>query len=242
MTTPKTLARIAGLLFLIVAACTMFAELYVRSRIVKPGDATATADNIRASAALFRSGLAIDLVGATFFLLTAMALYLLLKDVNQPIAAAMVTLVAVSVAISCLNLLNQYTALRIATSQDYTRAFGKAGSDTLALLFTDMQRNGGLINTMFFGLWLLPLGWLVIKSGHFPDVLGVLLVLGCFGWLTLLFANFLAPDHANNIAPFVDVLDGIAELSFVAWLLAIGVRASPPQKGLPALAHPGHSS
>src|SRR5262249_7881784 len=159
-----------------------------------------------------------------------------------PVAAAMVTLVAVSVAISCLNLLNQYTALTIATNADYTRALGKAGSDTLTLLFTDMQRNGGLINTIFFGLWLLPLGWLVIKSGYFPKLLGILLIAGCFGWLALFFAHYLAPDLGKNIAPFVDILDGIAELSFIAWLLAIGVRVRVPQAGSPALADSPHGS
>jgi hypothetical protein len=236
MNSPKTLARIAGLLYLILAVCAMFAELYVRAHIVNSDSAAATADNIRASATLFRVGFVVDLVGATVFLLTAMALYLLLKHVNQLAAAAMVTFVAVSVAISCLNLLNQYTALTIATSDTYARSFGKAGSDALALLFTGMQHNGGLINTIFFGVWLLPLGWLVIKSGYFPKVLGVLLIAGCFGWLALFFAHFLAPDLGKNIAVFVDALDGIGELSFVAWLLAIGVRVRAPQPGSPALA------
>ncbi len=83
--------------------------------IVEPGDPTATAENIRSSATLFRLGFVADLVQATLFLFTAMALYLLLRHVNELVARAMVVLVAISVAIISLNLLNQYMALSIAT-------------------------------------------------------------------------------------------------------------------------------
>ena len=82
----RTLARTAGVLYLLVALCGMFAELYVRSGIVVPGDAAATAGNIRASATLFRLGFVVDLVQATCFLFTAMALYLLLRHVNRLVA------------------------------------------------------------------------------------------------------------------------------------------------------------
>jgi hypothetical protein len=235
MMAPKTLARIAGLLYLILAVCAVFGELYVRSSIVRSGDATATADNIRASATLFRVGFVVDLVGATFFLLTAMALYVLLKHVNQLVAAAMVTFVAVSVAINCLSLLNQYLALTIATGENYTRAFGRAGSDALTLLFTDMQRQGGLINSTFFGLWLLPLGYLVIRSGYVPRVLGILLVIAGFGWLTLSLTHFLSPSLGKSIALFVDILGG-GELVFMAWLLTMGVRVPAPDARVPAMA------
>jgi hypothetical protein len=235
MTAPKTLARIAGLLYLIVVVCALFAELFVRARIVKPGDAAATADNIRASVTLFRVGFVADLVQATFFLLTAMTLYLLLKHVNQLAAAAMVTFVAVSVAILCLNLLNQYTALTIATGDNYPRAFGKAGSDALTLLFTDMFSNGYIIAAMFFGLWLAPLGYLVIKSGYFPRILGVLLIIACFGWLAALFTQFLAPGLGKDVAQFVsDPAGALGELTFMVWLLVKGVRVSPARQDSPS--------
>lgn len=220
----RTLARTAGVLYLMVAVCGMFAELYVRSAIVVPGDAAATAGNIRASATLFRVGFVVDLVQATCFLLTAMALYLLLRHVNRLVAAAMVTLVAVSVAIMCLNLLNQLVALSIATDVDYANALGPAGSDALATLFAEMQRDGFLIAQMFFGLWLLPLGYLVVRSGYFPRVLGLLLALGGVGYLVDLFARFLALGAAERISPFVLAPALVGEVAFVAWLLVKAVR------------------
>src|ERR687892_1925463 len=132
MNSERKLARIAGSLYLVVAVLGGFAELYVRDRLIDLGDPAATAANIRESATLFRAGFAADLVQAKFFLLTAMALYLLLRHVNELVARAMVVFVAVSVAIICLNLLNQYTALLLATGESYASAFGAAGSGALA--------------------------------------------------------------------------------------------------------------
>ncbi|OLB81014.1 MAG: hypothetical protein AUI14_04835 [Actinobacteria bacterium 13_2_20CM_2_71_6] len=223
-TSPKNLARIAGILYLLLVGAA-FNEGFVLSRIVKSGNAQATADNIRSSATLFRLGFLGDLTAATFWLLTAMALYLLLKHVNQLAAAAMVTFAAVGAAIMTLNQLNQYTALTVATGDDYTRAFGRAGSDVLTLVFADMQHNGYLIDEMFFGLWLLPLGYLVIRSGYFPKVLGVLLTVACFGYLAALFTVVLAPDLGTSVTLFVTVPAAAAgELTFMLWLLIKGVR------------------
>jgi Domain of unknown function (DUF4386) len=222
MEAEKRLARIAGSLYLVVAVLGGFAELYVRSRIVVAGDAAATADNIRESATLFRLGFMSDLVQATFFLLTAMALYLLLRHVHELVARAMVVIVAVSVAIICLNLLHQFEALQLATGD--ARIPGAAGSDALAGLFADMHAAGYLIAQIFFGLWLLPLGYLVYRSGFFPKAIGVVLAIGCFGYLAETFVQFLAPGIAESVEPFIVAPAAIGELSLVVWLLVKGVR------------------
>jgi hypothetical protein len=224
MEAEKRLARIAGSLYLVVAVLGGFAELYVRARTVVPGDAAATAENIRGSATLFRIGFASDLVQATFFLFTAMALYLLLRHVDELVARAMVVIVAVSVAIICLNLLNQYMALQVATGS-------AAGSDALAGLFADMHAAGYLIAQIFFGLWLLPLGYLVYRSGYFPKVVGILLAVGCFGYLIDTFTHFLAPGIAGSVSAIAVMPAAIGELSFVVYLLVKGIRV--PQR--PAL-------
>jgi hypothetical protein len=234
MTSPKALARIAGSLYLVVAVLGGFAELYVRSGIVVAGDAGGTADNIRGSATLFRVGFVGDLMQATLFLLTAMALYLLLRDVHELVARAMVVIVSVSVAIICLNLLNQYVALSVATGDEYTSTFGSAGSDALTGLFADMHAAGYLIAQLFFGLWLLPLGYLVYRSGYFPKVLGVLLAIGCFCYLADLFTHFLAPGIAESIEPLVVAPAAVGELSLVAWLLVKGVNVPRRVDHIPA--------
>lgn len=225
MDSEKRLARLAGSLYLVVAVLGGFAELYVRARIVVPGDAAATAGNVRASATLFRLGFASDLAQATFFLFTAMALYLLLRHVNELVARAMVVIVAVSVAIICLNLLNQFMALQVAIGE---------GSDALAGLFADMHAAGYLIAQIFFGLWLLPLGYLVYHSGFFPRAIGVLLAIGCFGYLADTFVQFLAPGIAESVEPFVVAPAAVGELSLVVWLLVRGVRVVERRTPAPA--------
>lgn len=223
MQSPKTLARIAGLFYLTLVVLPLFAQA-VRTSIVVPGNAAATAGNIRASAALFRLSFVSDLTASVSFLLTAMALYLLLKHVNPLVAAAMVAFVVASVAEGSLNLLNQYTALTIATSDVYMHTFGKAGSDALTLLFADMQNNGSRLGAIFFGPWLVPLGYLVIRSGYFPKVLGVALIIGCFGYLATLYTTFLAPNAPSAIATLLILVGGIPEIVFMGWLLVKGVR------------------
>ena len=225
----KRLARIAGSLYLAVAVLGGFAELVVRDGIVEAGNAAATAENIRGSATLFRLGFAADLVQATFYLFTAMALYLLLRNVHELVARAMVVIVAVSVAIMCLNLLNQYTALALATG-------GASGSDALAGLYADMHAAGYLIAQIFFGLWLLPLGYLVYRSDAFPRVLGALLMLGCFGYLIDTFTWLLAPGVAERIEWIVIAPAAVGELWFVAYLLVKGVRVPQRPALVPAAA------
>src|SRR5262245_14843688 len=131
-TRPRALGRVAGALYLIVIAAAAYA-VSVRSAVVKPGDAAATADGIRASATEFRAAFVVDLVNGAVFLLTAFALYLLLQHVNRRVAAAMVGFVAIGCAVSSLNLLNHLTALTIATDDRYTQALGKTGADALTL-------------------------------------------------------------------------------------------------------------
>jgi Domain of unknown function (DUF4386) len=217
----QKVARIAGFLYLTLVVCSWFG-VWVSSRIIKSDDATATADKIRTSTRLFRFGLTAELIGATAYLFTAMALYVLLAHVHRLVAAAMVTIVGVSVAIMSLNLLNNYTALKIATSESFTQAFGTAQSDQLALLFTNLKDNGFFIAQMTFGLWLLPLGYLALKSGYFPKVLGVLPMIASISMLIEMFAHLLnAPDI---IAAITLPISAIGELSFFAWLIVKGVR------------------
>jgi len=238
MSSPRALARTAGLLYLIMAVCAGYAELFVRSRLITSGDATTTAAEIRAHATQFRVGFVVDLVQATVFVLTAMVLYLLLRHVNQAAAAAMVTFVAISTAVQSLNLLNQYTAWTIATSDGYTRSFGESGSAALIGLFADMQHNGFVIAQMFFGLWLLPLGYLVISSGYFPRVLGYLLIAAGAGYLLDLFVTFLSGRTAI-VDGITGALGAVAELSFMGYLLIKGVRTGAQQARVPAMATAG---
>ena len=99
MTRESKLARLAGLFYLIVAVTGGFSELFVRANIIEAGDAATTAENISASPALFRVAFASDLVNITFFVLAALVLYALLKNVDHNVAVGMVVFNAVAAAI-----------------------------------------------------------------------------------------------------------------------------------------------
>lgn len=220
---PTTLARSAGLLYLIVIIGAAFA-VSVRNSVIEPGDAAATADKIRASATLFRVGFVVDLVAGLIFVLTVMALYVLLKRFNQLVAAAMVIFVVLGAGVATVNLLNHYAALTIATSETYTQALGGSGADALVLLHADMFANGNTLNHIWFGPWLVPLAYLVIRSGCFPRVLGVLQIIGCFGYLGWLFTTFLAPGAPAGLISALLAVAVLGEGPFVLWLAIRGIR------------------
>ncbi|MDA2814995.1 DUF4386 domain-containing protein [Nocardiopsis sp. RSe5-2] len=229
---PKGLARIAGALYLLVAVFTIFAGA-VNAGVVEPGDAAATASGLRDSALLFRVGFVSELVGAVCFLATGLALYPLLRHAAPAAASAMVVVVAVSVAMQALNLVHQSAALTVATGQDHAGAFGPTGPNRLAALLTDMYQDGYLISQTFFGLWLLPLAYLVARSGYFPKAMGALLAVGAAGHLTDVFTRLLSPAAGAAVSPFAMAPAAVAEISFIVWLLVKAVRVPEPDTWAP---------
>jgi Domain of unknown function (DUF4386) len=236
MTSKTGLARAAGALYLIVAVCGGFSELYVRSSVVVPGDPAATAAKVSASATLFRIGLATDLMNLTCFLLVAVTLYALLRQVGHEIALAMVLLTTVSVAIMGVNLLNHLGALLAATDPAFPAAFGAEDPAALVMVFLDLHQYGYLIAQVFFGLWLLPLGYLLVRSGYVPRVLGVLVMVASLGYLADLVAILLSPSFESSLSTFVLAPAVVGELSLILWLLVKGVRVSPQDQPVPAAA------
>ena len=205
-----------------------FAEGFVDPRMYAAGNATATAANVVANAGLVRIGVVAHLLDATFFVLTAMALYVLLRHVHAGMARAMLVFVAISVGIVTLNAVFEFEGLQVATDAGYTTAFGVAGSHALVLLLLSIEHYGILSAQVFFGLWLAPLGYLAYKSGLFPWTLGVLLVAASACYLVDLLAAFLVPDLGAQIHAPVVIVPTIAELWMVAYLLVRGVRSSGP--------------
>src|SRR6266699_3074292 len=234
-TSPKRIARIAGVLYLLVAIFGGFAEGFVEPRMYIAGNAATTAGNLLANSGLVRMGVVADLFNATVWIFLGMTLYLLLKHVNKSVARAMVVLVAIGASIVCLNTVFEFEGLRAATGAINLAAFGTAGSHALVLLLLDTQHYGIFIAQIFFGLWLVPLGYLAYKSaGWFPKWLGVLLIVGGACYLVDLLAQFLVPDFGQNIPAFIWIPSAIAEISMVLYLLVIGVRTQKPGERIPA--------
>ena len=228
MNSPKRLARIAGVLYLLVGIFGGFAEGYVEPKMYVAGDAAATAANVVANAGLVRLAVVADLLDQTFFIFLALALYILLRHVHKSVARAMLVLVVLATAISGLSALFEFEGLRVATGAVSMTAFGAGGSNALVLLLLDAQHYGLLIGQNFFGLWLAPLGYLAYRSGMFPRALGVVLIAACASYLVDFLAAFLVPDFGKAIHGPAIILPAIAEPSMVLYLLVRGVRTQQP--------------
>ncbi len=224
MSSPKRLARIAGVLYLLNGITSGFAFAYVIGKVYVPGNAATTAGNVVANPGLVRIGVVADLFQGTEWLFLAMTLYILLKQVHQSAARAMVVLVAVGAAIVCLNDVFQFESVRVATGGSYAAALGAGGSSALVLLLLEIHHYGFLIAQIFFGLWLVPLGYLVYKSAMFPRALGVALIVGGACYLVGMLAVFLVPNSGEEINTIVTIPSAIAEISMVLYLLVIGVK------------------
>ena len=179
---PLTRARVAGILYLIANLFAPFTLLYLPSRFIVRGDAAATASNILASESLFRFGIVLNLftfIGQIFLVL---ALYQLLIVVNKNMASLMVIFSLLAVPIAMLNELTQLAGIQFLNNADYLKVFPNDQLQALAYLFLRLHGQGLLIAQIFWGLWLFPMGYLVFKSGFLPRILGVLLMIGCFGY------------------------------------------------------------
>ena len=237
MTSPKRLARIAGVLYLLVFISGVFAQGFVLPKMYVAGDAATTAGNVVANSGLARIGVVADLFQATVLVFLGMTLYILLKHVHQSAARAMLVIVAIGSAIICLNDVFTFESVRVATESSYVAALGTAGSSALVLLLLDIQHYGFYIAQIFFGLWLVPLGYLAFKSGMFPKALGVLLIVGGACLLVEMLATFLVPDFGEaKINVFVTIPSAVAEILMIGYLLVIGVKAPKPAARIVAAA------
>jgi hypothetical protein len=220
------LARVAGGLYLAVAILGGFAQI-VRVRVYEPGSAAATSANIVASATLVRLSFVADVLQALVWLVLAVTLYRLLAHAGRNIARAMVVFVAVSAAITCLNMVNQLGALLVATNHSYTAAFGADGANALVLLLMNLQHYGYLIAQLSW-LWLFALGLLGYRSGMFPKWLSVLLMLGTVCYVVDALAQFLVPSFADTSAAIFVLPETLCEVALLLYLLIKGVRTPDP--------------
>jgi hypothetical protein len=226
MNTNKKTARMAGFLYFIYIVATMIAQVS-RTKLIVFGDAIATAKNILASEWQFRIGFMSDVLAGVLFLLAAWALYVLLKPVNKNIALLFLLLNLGGVAVQCINMLNLYSAVLLLSGADYLKVFQTDQLQALAMLFLNLHKNGFMIAQLFYGAWVFPLGYLVFKSGFLPKILGIVLMIECFGWLMYPFQFFLFPSY--GVISYLSFAVGfIGEFSLTLWLLIMGAKDQKP--------------
>jgi len=225
MISKRKISRIAGLLYLVVVVTGMFSLAYVPKQLFVWDNPSKTFENILTNETLFRLSIASSVICYVTFIFLPVFLYRLLESVNSFVAKLMAILAIISVPISLINLQNKYAVLSLIDLSKQQNAQSIQETYKQTMLYLNQYDNGILITTVFWGLWLLPFGYLVYKSGFLPKLLGILLMLGCFGYLINLFGNTLSSHYgASGISQYLGLLPAIAEIGTCLWLLFVGAK------------------
>jgi hypothetical protein len=225
MRSPTRLARAAGVLYLAMFLLGGAAHLVVRADVYVAGDAASTTSNLVAEAGLFRAALVADIGMATAFALLGAVLHRLLGEVDRSAATAMLVFVGVGAGMILTNLGFHHASMLVATDPAIASAIGTDGAAAITLVLMDLHHHGYALAGVFFGLWLLPLGYLVVRSGAFPRPLGYALIAAGVSWIAHTVLGF-AIDLPAVVHALHTVLT-LAELWMVLYLVVRGVRSSP---------------
>jgi hypothetical protein len=208
---PQKTAKIAGWLYLCLIPLGILGIIYVPATLFVAGDIGATISNIVANELLFRVGVVSAFLVQLVSVCVVLYLYKLLKPVNQSHALLMVLCLLLSVPITLVNELFHIAVLVLLNSSE--------PSHELVSLFLELHGHGIFVSQIFWGLWLFPMGYLVFKSGFLPKILGVLLMIGCVGYVIDSVTHFLLPDFGFTFSEFTFV----GELLLPLWLVIKGV-------------------
>ena len=208
--------RAAGGFYLLLVVTSIFGFITPQALIVS-GDPAATATRILASETLFRLSIVSSLIATIAFVFLARELYRLLSGVDRRQATLMVVLVLLSIPISFVSSLGEIAALRLLHGPALA-GLGPDEAKGLALFFLGLSSDTSALNSIFFGLWLLPFGVLVIKSGFIPRMLGYLLIVaGCSYLVGSL--NFLLSAPFRPVVSSIVTVGYLGELAVVGWLV-----------------------
>ncbi|MGB7905620.1 MAG: DUF4386 domain-containing protein [Steroidobacteraceae bacterium] len=217
-------ARIGGVLYLAIIVLGLFGEAFVRGTLVVSGDASATANAIAAGESLWRAGIAGDLLMQVLDLPVIVVLYLLLRPVSESLALLATFINLIQTAVLAANKLNLLTPVLLLGNASGLEAFTPEQLHALSYLAIEAHGYGFGAGLIFFGFACLIRGYLIFKSGYFPKVLGLLMVLAGVSYLTNSFALLLAPSLASALFPVVLIPAFVGELSFALWLVFKGVN------------------
>ena len=215
---PHPRARITGAVYLGYFLTAVTGEFFLKGLIVD-GDAAATANNLLAHQSSLRSGVAIGLIATGCYIALTALFYNLFKPVNRSVSLLAAFFSLVGCAILAFGGLFQLAPLVVLGGGQYLSVFKVEQLHALALIFLELHAVAVNICFVFFGFYCLLIGYLIFRSAFLPRILGVLMAFAGLGWLT-----FLSPRLADDLAPYIQILGILAELSLCLWLLVMGVN------------------
>jgi hypothetical protein len=222
----KTLARIGGLLYLIIIALGLYSEMFVRGKIIVHGNATVTAANIRAMESQWRFGITSELLVVVCAMALGMIYFILLRPVSIKGIILATFLRLLSLTIQAVGLLKLFDAMFPLGNADYLSSFSASQQNALASLAIRSHAYGYGVSLFFLGFCFLVHGTLIYRSGFLPKFLGVLIVIAGVSYLVTTFSQFVAPAFSDKLFPFSLLPAFIGELSLSLWLLIKGVNES----------------
>lgn len=214
-------ARTAGFLYLLQIPLGVFGIIYIPTQIMVANDMNQSLINIQDNEMTFRLSVLSAIICSLVTVFTALYIKKVLSNVNSLAAKWIFYFSIMALPITMLNELNHIAMLLVATDQNN---FGLNTDQVLSALsfFNQLHQYGLHLTDIFFGLWLLPMGWLVIRSTYIPKIIGYFLLLTCFGYLADVCCFYLIPDFKIVFSEYT----WPGEVMMVFWLLFKGVRVN----------------
>jgi hypothetical protein len=218
-TSPRSIARLAGVFQLLEAITATFGQVVVLGALFVAGNAAATATNILGRQELLWWGFASSLIGIVFHLAWALLLYDLLKVVDRRLAKLGLLVMVVGCAVSVVATV-LYVAPMTVLGANSSSAFSTEQSQLLALTFLRLNEYAYGIYLVFFGLWCFLTGVLIFRSTFLPRAVGVLLAISGLGWMV-----YLSPSLARHLfMPYIAGASALGEIPLLLWCLVFGVN------------------
>jgi hypothetical protein len=219
-TSLRTASLIAGFSLLVMVIAAPFVELYAYPKLIVPGNATETINNIAVNKGLYIYVLFGYLLTFIAVVIVAWALYILLKPVNEYLSLLTAIFRWIYTVIALLALLNLVTVYRIVNTSDYLNVFQPGQLNAEIMLLLKSFKSSWYFGLIFFSIHLVLLGYLVMRSGYIPFILGIVLIITGFGYLLTNVRPYLFPTINVDFAKYTFY----GELIFMLWLLIKGWR------------------
>ena len=216
---PKRLARIAGVLYLVTIVAAIIAQGLIAERLVSSTDASVTARNIMAHADLFRFGYTMYMIEMVAQTAMTMLFYELLKPVSRTGSLLAAVIGVVGCGIKALSRVFYVAPALVLEGIHYLSTFSAEQLHSIALLFYNVNEMGAAIAVVFFGFSTVITGWLIIRSTYFPRILGWIAVVGGIGWLA-----FLWPPLGYRLNLYIAAVALVGSLATIVWMIVYGVN------------------
>ena len=216
---PRSVARITGVLYLLTMLTGLFAQGFVSNRLIVFGDASATATNILTHKSLFEAGFTVYMIEMACQIATIALFYILLKPAGRSVSLVAAFLGLAGCIIKTFSRVFYIASLFILDGSRYLRVFSSEQLQAVALLFLKVNDRGAGMALAFFGFYAILTGYLVIKSTFLPRILGVFSVIAGAGWLT-----FLYPPLGYRLFFYIAPFGLLGAVALIFWLLVFGVN------------------